>query len=236
MDNTLIFKMYMACASLSLIDKSPSCLDYLTDYGIRANSLIKKTLKNTSGPCFNIKMSSYQYRKSHCGDKTVVRSSYLHNGISYTGKMASLYWFCPLVSMKFQWVCKGSESWHTIEYCLTKADKFFSGPQLVMRICIREVTVIGSDNGLSPGRRQAIIWTSAGILLIWSLGTTCVGILSKIHTFLLKNIHLKISSTKWHPFCLCLNVLIQYIHKHASRKLDWAATELWFMNRFLLEL
>ena len=32
-------------------------------------------------PWFNIKMSSYQNRKSHCGDKTVVRSSYLHNGI-----------------------------------------------------------------------------------------------------------------------------------------------------------
>ena len=44
------------------------------------------------GPLFNIKMSSYLYRKSHCGDKTVVRSSYLHNGISYTGKMSSLYW------------------------------------------------------------------------------------------------------------------------------------------------
>ena len=44
------------------------------------------------GPWFNIKMSSYQYRKCHCGDKTVVRSSYLHNGISYTGKMSSLYW------------------------------------------------------------------------------------------------------------------------------------------------
>ena len=43
-------------------------------------------------PQFNIKMTSYQYRKSHCGDKTVVRSSYLHNGISYTGKMSSLYW------------------------------------------------------------------------------------------------------------------------------------------------
>ena len=38
------------------------------------------------GPWFNIKMLSNQYRKSHCGDKTVVRSSYLHNGISYTGK------------------------------------------------------------------------------------------------------------------------------------------------------
>ena len=45
-----------------------------------------------TGPWFNIKKSSYQYRKSHCGDKTVVRSSYLHNGISYTGKMSSLYW------------------------------------------------------------------------------------------------------------------------------------------------
>ena len=27
-------------------------------------------------------------------------------------------------------------------------------------------TNIGSDNGLSPGRRQAINWTNAGILLI----------------------------------------------------------------------
>ena len=52
--------------------------------------------RKSPGPWFNIKMSSYQYRKSHCGDKTVVRSSYLHNRISYTGKMTSLYWFGPL--------------------------------------------------------------------------------------------------------------------------------------------
>ena len=50
-----------------------------------------------SGPWFNIKMLSYQYRKSHCGDKTVVRSSYLHNGISYTGEMSSLYWIGSLI-------------------------------------------------------------------------------------------------------------------------------------------
>ena len=50
---------------------------------------------STPGPRFNIKMLSYQYRKSHCGDKTVERSSYLHNGISYTGKLTSLYWFSP---------------------------------------------------------------------------------------------------------------------------------------------
>ena len=29
-----------------------------------------------------------------------------------------------------------------------------------------ELTIIGSDNGLSPGRRHAIIWTNAAILLI----------------------------------------------------------------------
>ena len=43
------------------------------------------------GPWFNMKMSSYQYRKSHCGDKTVVRSSYLHNGISYTCKQDGIF-------------------------------------------------------------------------------------------------------------------------------------------------
>ena len=32
------------------------------------------------GPWSSIKMSSYQYRNSHCGDKTVLRPSYLHNG------------------------------------------------------------------------------------------------------------------------------------------------------------
>ena len=54
------------------------------------------TVNKQSGPWFNIKTSSYQYRKSHCGDKTVVRSSYLHNGISYTGKTTSLYWIRAL--------------------------------------------------------------------------------------------------------------------------------------------
>ena len=38
------------------------------------------------GGWFNIKIPSYQNRKSHCGDKTILRPSYLHNGISYTGK------------------------------------------------------------------------------------------------------------------------------------------------------
>ena len=47
-----------------------------------------------AGPWFNIKMTSYQNRKSHCGDKTILQSSYLHN----TGKMTSLYWIRALVA------------------------------------------------------------------------------------------------------------------------------------------
>ena len=50
-----------------------------------------------SGGWFNIKMTSYQYRKSHCGDKKILRPSYLHNGISYTGKTTSLYWIRTLI-------------------------------------------------------------------------------------------------------------------------------------------
>ena len=55
----------------------------------------KMPCPQTAGPWFNIKMSFYQYRKSHCGDKTIARSFYLHNGIFYTGKMVSLYWISP---------------------------------------------------------------------------------------------------------------------------------------------
>ena len=64
-----------------------------------------------------------------------------------------------------------------------------------------------SDNGLSPGRRQAIIWTSAGILLIGPLGTNFSEIPIGIQTFSVKKIYLKMSSAKWRPFCLGLNVL-----------------------------
>ena len=38
-------------------------------------------------------------------------------------------------------------------------------------MCVTKLTIIGLDNGLLPGQRQAIIWTTAGILLIKPLGT-----------------------------------------------------------------
>ena len=77
-----------------------------------------------------------------------------------------------------------------------------------MHICVGKLTIIGSDDGLSPGRRQAIIWTNAGISLIGTLGTNFSAILIKIQTFSFKKLHLKMLSAKWRPFCLGLNMLI----------------------------
>ena len=77
----------------------------------------------------------------------------------------------------------------------------------VMHICVSELTIIGADNGLSPGMRQAIIWANARILLIGPLGTILSEILTEIHIFSLKKKDLNILSGKWRPFCLSLNVL-----------------------------
>ena len=67
-------------------------LSHLMDFdGHHAKIIIMSTFSGT-GPWFNIKMASFQHRKSHCGDKTILRPSYLHNGITYTGKTTSLYW------------------------------------------------------------------------------------------------------------------------------------------------
>ena len=81
----------------------------------------------------------------------------------------------------------------------------------VMHICVGNLTIIGSDNDLSPGRLQAIIWTNAGILLIGPLGTNFSEIQIRIETFSYKKMHLKMSSVKWCLFCLGLNVLKHYL-------------------------
>ena len=72
----------------------------------------------------------------------------------------------------------------------------------VTHICVGDLTIIGADNGLSPGRRQAIIWTNDGILLIGPLGTNFSEILIEICIFYFKKMHLKVSPAKWRPFCL----------------------------------
>ena len=56
----------------------------------------------------------------------------------------------------------------------------------VTHICVSKLTINGSDNGFSPSRRPAIIWTSAGKLLMWPLGTNFSEILIEIHAFSFK--------------------------------------------------
>ena len=53
-------------------------------------------------------------------------------------------------------------------------------------ICVAKLSIIGSDNGMSPGRRQAIIWTNAGILLFGPKGRNFSEILIGIQIFSIK--------------------------------------------------
>ena len=80
----------------------------------------------------------------------------------------------------------------------------------VTHIYVGNLTTTGSYNGLSPGRRQAIIWTNARILSIEPLGTNFSEILIGIQILSFKKMRLKMSSAKWRPFCLGLNVLTMY--------------------------
>ena len=74
-------------------------------------------------------------------------------------------------------------------------------------LCLDNLSINVSDNGLSLGKRQAIIWTNAG-MLIRPWGTNFSEILiEEIHIFSFKKMHLKMTSGKWWPICLGPNVL-----------------------------
>ena len=90
----------------------------------------------------------------------------------------------------------------------------------VTHICVSKGII--TDNGLLPGRRQAIIWTNAEILLIGPLRTNFSEISIEIHIFSFKKMYLKISSGNWQPSCPGLNVLTeplttQFLFYHNSR-------------------
>ena len=75
------------------------------------------------------------------------------------------------VSIVMLWLFAGSEHEH-IAYCLAAIDRsLLTHWGWATHMCIRKLISIGSDNGLSPGQRQAIIWTNVGILLIGPLET-----------------------------------------------------------------
>ena len=68
----------------------------------------------------------------------------------------------------------------------------------VTHICVSELTIIGSDNGLLSDRHQAIIWTNAGILSLGPLRTNFNEILIETLTFSSKKMRLKVSRKSGH--------------------------------------
>ena len=71
-------------------------------------------------------------------------------------------------------------------------------PCLVPHIRVSELGSIGSGNGLSPVRRQAITWTNVDLLSIGPLRTNFSEIRIKIEKFSCMKMHSKISSAKCH--------------------------------------
>ena len=117
----------------------------------------------------------------------------------------------------------------------------------VTHMRVDNLTIIGSDNGLSPDRCQAINWSNAAILLIGPLGTNFSEILIKILTFSFKKMRLRVSSAKWRPFCLSFNVLnsvnvitqkkpwmdCSQIWQDVRQKFIFYYSEIWNFGKFL---
>ena len=81
----------------------------------------------------------------------------------------------------------------------------------VTHICVSNLTMIGSDNGLAPTRREVILW-------IRPLGTNFSEILIEFLTFWFKKMPFNLSSAKWRPFCLGLNVLNEWWYQFTSNE------------------
>ena len=109
-----------------------------------------------------------------------------------------------------------------------------------MHICVSKLTIIGSDNGLSPGRGQAIAWTNPGILLTQTLWTNFSETLSEFHSFSFKvnafeNVVCEMASVLYWPqwvkletvqtMCRC-NYEREYCNPTTFRT-SWKCTALW---------
>ena len=127
----------------------------------------------------------------------------MYNSISHSGMFGEVCTSCTFVCFFVIDSCELFTHW------VTRWGR-------VTPICIDDLIIIGSDNGLSLGRRQAIIGTSAGILLIGPLRTNFREILIEIHTFSFKKMHMKMLSGKWRPFCFGLDALIWVIYLYSS--------------------
>ena len=152
------------------------------------------------------------YLKTNISDKTLC---YRHFDQGYMMLMKSIKTISDdimeelIISVKPKNETKTNKHTHTHKQVSTHWSR-------VTHICVGNLAIIGSDNGLSPGRRQAIIWINAVILLIGPLGANFNEISIKSITFPFTKMRLKVSSPKRRPFCLGLNMLttVKIVHVH----------------------
>ena len=87
----------------------------------------------------------------------------------------------------------------------------------VTHISVSKLTIIGSDNSLAPWRRQTIIWTNDGILLIGPLGTNfseiLIGIQANKTTCNGGNIYLCLMPVVVYFLYLCFSHCLYAVHR-----------------------
>ena len=159
--------------------------------------------------CLFIVIPFWYINSSWCWRLPASQQSISRNGISCVGQIT-----CIVVPelIPSSWVKPN----HSFVIFLTHWSR-------VTHICVSNLTIIGSDNGLSPGPRQAIIWTNDGLLLIEPFGTYFIEIWIKIQFSLMK-IHLKKSGKCW-PSCLGLNMLKQFSMFHRCSQVLYKSFE-----------
>ena len=146
-------------------------------------------------------MTGYHAQTFLCHQGIIMSASLIHNQIiaKHISRKLWLYFVHYVtnatmlkeirhLTLKFTWI----DNYNTVN-----SEGYLTHWGRVMQIYVSKLTIIGSDNGLSPIQRQAIIWTHAGRLLIQTLGTNFSEILIQIHTFSNKKMRLKMSSGKW---------------------------------------
>ena len=109
----------------------------------------------------------------------------------------------------------------------------------VTHICVSNVTIIDSDNGLAPGRGQAIIWTDARILLIRTWGTNFSEILRSQNSYifiqenLLENVVCKMAYISSGPHCIRLDCICLTTTRVLRDTLAVLSVSMWWYSMFI---
>ena len=146
------------------------------------------------GSRFNIKMTSYQYRKSHWGDKAILRTSFLHNGLSCIGQATSIYWIGVLDPVLSTWLVTIYCMYH-FEWCVTSLRMY-----ILQLLYESHATLPGHTDRATILVTCHVFWS---LSLIWRLANVDIisgyPILNKLHCRDVKIGYLVISRGYYRP-------------------------------------